>query len=61
MSVASIRTAVARPTPICLNIMNESVAKTANTPTITMAALVMTPDVDLTASDTAFSVLIPPS
>ena len=49
MSVASSRTAKARPTPICLNIMNESVPKIANTPTMTTAALVTTPAVLLIA------------
>src|SRR5688500_12380338 len=43
MIVASMRTAAARPTPICLNIRNESVANTANTPTMTIAALVIVP------------------
>ena len=41
MIVASIRMAAARPTPICLNESIESVAKTANTPTITSAALIL--------------------
>ena len=59
MSVASSRTANARPTPICLNIIHESVPKRANTPTITMAALVTTPAVLLIAVRTASSVLMP--
>ena len=43
--VASIRIAVASPTPNCLNISIESVAKIENTATITTAALVTTPAV----------------
>src|SRR5215218_10520108 len=42
-SVASIRIAAARPTPIILNSSMLSVAKIANTATITAAALVTTP------------------
>ena len=49
MSVASISTATASPTPICLNMMNERLPKIANTATITAAALVTTPAVRLTA------------
>ena len=45
--MASIRIAVASPTPNCLNISIESVAKTAKTPTMTIAALVTTPAVEL--------------
>ena len=37
--------AEARPTPICLNSIDDSVAKMANTATITIAALVTTPAV----------------
>src|SRR2546430_1826754 len=43
--VASINTAAARPTPISLKSMNVSVMKTANTTTITIAALVTVPPV----------------
>ena len=57
--VASSRTAKARPTPICLNIMNERLPKRANTPTMTMAALVTVPAVILIACDTATSVSSP--
>ena len=46
MIVASMSTATARPTPICLNSSSDSVAKIENTPTITIAALVTTPAVD---------------
>ena len=49
MSVASSRTANARPRPICLNMMNERLPKIANTATITTAALVTTPAVFLIA------------
>ena len=49
MSVASSRMAKARPTPICLNIIHESVPKIANTQTMTTAALVTTPAVLLIA------------
>src|SRR5689334_21791386 len=45
--VASIRTAVARPTPNCFRNMNCSVPKIEKTPNITSAALVTTPAVDL--------------
>ena len=48
MIVASSRTATARPTPICLKSSSVSVAKIANTATITTAALVTTPAVFLT-------------
>ena len=44
-SVASIRTAVANATPSCLKSTSLSVAKMANTATITRAALEMTPAV----------------
>ena len=60
-SVASIRIATASPTPICLNSVMLSVAKMLNTATITIAALVTTPAVDLMPWATALSVLIPPS
>jgi hypothetical protein len=59
ISVASIRTAKARPTPICLNMMNERLPKIANTATMTTAALVTTPAVFLIAYDTASSVFMP--
>ena len=45
--VASIRIAAASPTPNCLKNRIDSVAKTANTQTMTTAALVTTPAVDL--------------
>src|SRR5947208_1539092 len=45
--VASIRIATARPTPICLKSSALSVAKIANTATITIAALVTVPAVAL--------------
>src|SRR5215210_1346250 len=60
-SVASISTAAARPTPNCFMSMNESVAKTPNTPTITSAAAVTTPAVDLMPWPTASSVDSPRS
>ena len=44
-SVASIRTAAARPTPSCLFSATRIVAKIANTATITIAALVTVPPV----------------
>jgi hypothetical protein len=59
--VASIRIAAASPTPSCLSSICESVAKTANTPTITRAALVTVPAVVLIACDTALSVGSPRS
>ncbi len=43
--MASIRTATARPTPICFITCMDSVPKTANTPTMITAALVTTPAV----------------
>jgi len=61
ISVASMRTAAARPTPICFMSSDDIVPKIENTPTITMAALVTTPAVLLIPCDTASSVLIPPS
>ena len=47
MIVASISTAIARPTPNSFRNMNWSVAKIEKTPTITSAALVTTAAVDL--------------
>ena len=61
MIVASISTAAARPTPICLNSTVDSVANTANTATMIAAALVTTPAVDRIPRDTAWSVGIPRS
>ena len=61
MIVASSRTAVASPTPNCLKNSIESVAKIANTLTMTMAALVTTPAVDLIPCVIASSVSAPPS
>ena len=46
MIVASIRIAVASPTPNCLKNSSESRPKIAKTPTITTAALVTTPAAD---------------
>ena len=60
-SVASIRIATARPTPSCLKTIDESVAKTPNTATITIAALVTVLAVDLMPCATASSVFMPPS
>src|SRR5215204_7374477 len=57
--VASIRTAAASPTPIILKSSALSVAKIANTNTITTAALVTVPAVLLIPCATASSVLIP--
>jgi len=45
MSVTSIRTAAARPTPACLSSSDESVPKRAKTQTMTAAAAVTTPAV----------------
>ena len=59
--VASIRIAAASPTPNCLKISIESVAKTEKTQTITIAALVTTPAVDRIPCETASSVLMPRS
>jgi hypothetical protein len=59
--VASIRIAAASPTPNCLKISIESVAKTEKTQTITIAALVTTPAVVLIPCVTACSVLMPRS
>ena len=42
-TVASSRIATARPTPSCLKVVIDSVAKTANTATMITAALVTTP------------------
>ena len=59
--VASIRIAAASPTPNCLKNGIESVAKTANTQTMTIAALVTTPAVDLIPCVTASSIVAPRS
>jgi hypothetical protein len=56
-----MRIATASPTPICLNSSRLSVAKTANTATITTAALVTTPAVLLMPCATASSVRSPRS
>jgi ATP/maltotriose-dependent transcriptional regulator MalT len=56
--VASIRTAVARPTPIILKSIISSVAKIANTATITTAALVTTPAVVRSRSHRAVRALL---
>jgi hypothetical protein len=45
MIVASIRTAAARPMPICCICSSLDSANIANTPTMTVAALVTTPAV----------------
>ena len=60
-SVASIRIAAARPTPICFMSCELLRAKVENTATITTAALVTTPAVLLIPWATAFSVLMPRS
>ena len=54
--VASIRIAAARPKPSCFMSTVESVTKIANTATITVAAAVTTPAVDLIPCATASSV-----
>ena len=59
--VASISTAAASPTPNCFIMISESVAKIENTNTITIAALVTTPAVDLIPCAIASSVLMPRS
>jgi hypothetical protein len=59
--VASISTAVARPTPNCFSITTDSVAKIEKTKTITIAALVTTPAVVLIPNATASSVFMPRS
>src|SRR5436305_14323377 len=51
MIVASRRTATASPTPSCLKISSDSVAKIANTEIITAAALVTTPAAVLNAGE----------
>ena len=61
MMVASISTAIAAPTPNCLTSSTDSVPNSANTPTITTAALVTTPAVERMPVDTASGVDIPPS
>ena len=59
MIVASIRIATASPTPSCLNSSAPSDPKIANTATITIAALVTGPAVDLIPCAIASLVLIP--
>ena len=53
MIVASINTATAKPSPICLMSISRTVAKSANTPTITSAALVTVPAVRVIACSIA--------
>ena len=60
-SVASIRTATARPTPISFMSTMQSVAKIEKTATITAAALVTVPAVAAIPSRTASSLLRPRS
>ena len=57
--VASIRIAAASPTPNCLKNSIDSVAKTANTQTITTAALVTTLAVERIPSEIASSIVAP--
>src|SRR5205823_8222635 len=57
--VASIRIAAASPTPNCLKNSIDRVANTANTQTITVAALVTTPAVDLMPSEIASPIVAP--
>ena len=59
--VASIRTAAARPMPISLKSTYGRTVKTANTPTMTKAALVTVPAVDLMPCAIALSVERPRS
>ena len=59
--VASIRIAAASPTPNCLKNGIESAPNTANTQTITIAALVTTPAVLLIPWATASSIVSPRS
>ena len=59
--VASIRIADASPTPNCLKIIACSAPKTQKTATMTMAALVTTPAVDLIPFEIAASVGMPES
>ena len=61
MIVASIRTAAARPMPICFICSSDESANIANTATITIAALVTTPAVLLMPCATASSVVMPRS
>lgn len=61
MTVASTRMAAERPTPIIFISIIESVAKMANTDTITAAALVITPAVSAMPRCTASRTGIPPS
>ena len=58
-SVASMRTAAARPTPICFMSTMLSVAKVAKTPTMMIAALVTVEAVALMPCATASSVFMP--
>jgi hypothetical protein len=60
-SVASTRIATDKPTPICLKSSELSVAKIANTPTITIAALVTVEAVALIPYAIASSVFMPRS
>jgi hypothetical protein len=59
--VASIRTAAASPRPNCLKKGAYRVPKTAKTATMTIAALVTTPAVDLMPCATASSIFMPRS
>ena len=59
--VASSRIAVASPTPNCLKNSIESVAKIEKTATMTIAALVTTPALDLIPCEIASSMLAPRS
>jgi hypothetical protein len=59
--VASMKMATARPTPIILKSIAESVTNTPNTKTITAAALVTTPAIFAIAERTASSVVLEPS
>jgi hypothetical protein len=59
--VASIRIAVARPTPSCLKMIDERIAKIPKTATITIAALETVLAVDLMPWATASSVVMPRS
>ena len=61
MIVASISTAIARPSPSSLKSRKLSVTKTANTPTMTKAALVTVPAVVAIPWRTASWVLMPRS
>ncbi len=61
MTVASIRTAAASPTPICFMDCIDSVPKIANTATMMTAALVTTPAVVTTPCVIASRVVRPRS